>query len=385
MLIRRCAVLFIEPREALDFDLATLFAGESALAASVRWVALAPHVGQELEVSAEEMTVLGTLGETLWVERESYDRRYGQDLIERLLTRGLLIGYGPEYAAWRERDETLRAAHWRPLSAVAHAFSRWEGMRADIDPQLSRFADIGEMVAAYGPPPPETIERGLPEAAIALPQPESAPLDEALFRRYTGRNYDPQAVLPLDLASRLLQRTFGAQHRLELAPGTVALKKTSPSGGSLHPIEAYVLVQRVGGLATGLYHYHPVRHALEPLQSLEPEAARQLALEMVAGQDWFADAPMLVILAARVARNFWKYRNHEKAYRVLLLDAGHLSQTFYLLAGETRLPAFITAAVNEADIERALGLDPLQNAVLAVCGCGEAAQERKTVEFRYGD
>ena len=48
MLIRRCAVLFVEPREDLDIDWSSLFAGESALGATVRWIALAPHLGLPL-------------------------------------------------------------------------------------------------------------------------------------------------------------------------------------------------------------------------------------------------------------------------------------------------------------------------------------------------
>ena len=64
----------------------------------------------------------------------------------------------------------------------------------------------------------------------------------------------------------------------------------------------------------------------------------ELAMRAVADQDWFVDAPMLVVLAARVERNFWKYRNHAKAYRALLLDAGHLSQSFYTLATDDSFP-----------------------------------------------
>src|SRR3546814_4882794 len=64
------------------------------------------------------------------------------------------------------------------------------------------------------------------------------------------------------------------------------------------------------------------------MQALDAAQAGALALRFVAGQHWFADAPMLVVLAARVRRNFWKYRNHPKAYRAIVLDAGHLSQTF---------------------------------------------------------
>ena len=44
-------------------------------------------------------------------------------------------------------------------------------------------------------------------------------------------------------------------------------------------------------------------------------------------------------MAPRWRRNFWKYRNHAKAYRALLLDAGHLSQSFGILGDFAHHPA----------------------------------------------
>ncbi len=63
-------------------------------------------------------------------------------------------------------------------------------------------------------------------------------------------------------------------------------------------------------------------------------------------------------------------RHHKKAYRVVLLDAGHLSQNLFPTATRLDLGAFITAAVNEADIEDLLGIDGVSESALAVCGCG---------------
>jgi len=62
---------------------------------------------------------------------------------------------------------------------------------------------------------------------------------------------------------------------------------------------------------------------------------------------------------------------------VLLLDAGHLSQTLYLVATELGLDAFVTAIVNHDDIGERLGLDRFGEGVLAICGCGVAAPESK--------
>jgi SagB-type dehydrogenase family enzyme len=84
---------------------------------------------------------------------------------------------------------------------------------------------------------------------------------------------------------------------------------------------------------------------------------------------------------SRFERNFWKYRNHAKAYRAVILDAGHLSQAMYLAATELNLGAFITAAINEVEIEQAFGLKPMAEGPLAVCGFGARAKECVTVEF----
>ncbi|NHZ42734.1 putative peptide maturation dehydrogenase [Massilia aquatica] len=384
MKIRRCAVLFIEPREDLGIDWAALFSGAGALSAQLRWVALAPHLDRETTIDGAQVAALGAIGQTAWTERLDADRQLGAAMVDSLLALGLLLDDGSDAAASanpaRERDAVLRAQHWRPLSAAAHMFSRWDGMLVD---KGMHFPSFEELVQSYGAPPEPAIERGDSAHAIALPAAQPGPLDAQLLRRYTGRNYDPDAPLPPEVLARLLQRTFGAQLQSMVAQEALVFKKTSPSAGGLHPTEAYVLVRRVPGIAPGLYHYHALRHALEPMAQLDPADAGELARQFVADQHWFVDAPVMVVMAARVARNFWKYRNHAKAYRALMLDAGHLSQTFYLLATEAGMPAFVTAAVNEKVIERVFGLDPLSDAVLAVCGCGVAAAGQATLELRY--
>jgi nitroreductase len=85
-------------------------------------------------------------------------------------------------------------------------------------------------------------------------------------------------------------------------------------------------------------------------------------------------------MAARFYRSFWKYRRHQKAYASLMMDAAHLSQTLYLVAAELGLGAFVTAAVNGANIEERLGLDGWSEGVLAMCGCGKPSSKRSVLE-----
>lgn len=159
------------------------------------------------------------------------------------------------------------------------------------------------------------------------------------------------------------------------------LKKGMPSAGGLHATVAFLLVQHVDGVAPGLYHYYPIDHALEPIQAMSAVAAAVLAQRFVASQAYFVHARVMAVPTSSFLRNFWKHRNHAKAYRALILDVGHLSQTMYPAATKLGLAAFITAAVNKVDIEEAFGLDPLEEGPRAVCGFGLRAAERNEVEF----
>ncbi len=379
--IRRCGVVMIEPREEFELDVAGLFAGTQATRARVRMVALAPHAGDEIELDEAEVAALGRLGDTEWVERDALAGRVPDAVVERLLAKGLFIGDGESDAPMRARDDTVRGVHWKPLSAVAHAFSRWHEAGVDEDVRITRHRTLTELIRESGPPPPHVTSRAAPEARQPLPAPRATAIDAILARRATCRNFDTAGTLDLARFSDLLQRVVGCQAEVEILPGTKALKKAHPSGGSLHPLEAYLVVQRVEGVAPGLYHYHVTTHALEPVATLEPAALRDFAMRCVAGQDFFADAHALLIVTARFERTFWKYRSHPKAYRAIVLEAGHVSQNLYLTATELGMGAFVTAAINEVDIEDMFALDALRESPLAVLGFGPRAPAKTMLEF----
>ena len=65
----------------------------------------------------------------------------------------------------------------------------------------------------------------------------------------------------------------------------------------------------------------------------------------------------------------WKYQ-HPRAYRVVLLDAGHLCQTFCLTATWLGLAPFCTAALKDTLIEKDLGIDGIRESVLYIAGVG---------------
>jgi Nitroreductase family len=60
----------------------------------------------------------------------------------------------------------------------------------------------------------------------------------------------------------------------------------------------------------------------------------------------------------------------DPTYRVVLLDAGHLCQTFCLTATRLGLARFSTAALKDSLIENDLGLDGISESVLYIAGVG---------------
>ena len=396
MRVRRCAVLWLEPREVAHFELDALLAGGTGVVSRMQWFAHAPHLPTAVEVDSDEVALLGGLSPLDWVAHVSLRERHGKARVRRLLKAGLLIGSTQPWFAQREADECFRGQHWHGLASVWHAASRWDGIDAAGEVKEAGLLTAEGLREAYGVPPPVLHERGDAKARVALPRAQRTAFDDVLDARATCRNFDTTQPLPLALFAQVLERAFGARGLVHGADDFDVLKKASPSGGALHPTECYLIVRKVEGLQPGLYHYRAGDHGLQPLPLDEvriladvdthPSMQGKHALDFLAwiavgGQQWFADAPVLCVLAPRFGRNFWKYRNHPKAYRVCILDAGHLSQTLLLSATEQGLGSFVTAAINEVDIERAFGLTGIIDGPLAVCGFGMRAEAMQTYEL----
>ena len=377
--LRRCAFLHLEPAEELMFDPVRLLSGEDGLVPRIEWRGLAPHLPAPVVLDEPEVIALGHISENAWKPRAELAAKFGAECVASLVAKGLVIELDDESS--HSREQRLRDTHWHPGAAVMHAFSRWSGTDADAVRRKAEPNAMAIMVERYGPPPPHFFSRADARARVELAPPQRTDIDELLARRVTCRNFDPSQALAPEQLSALLKRVFGVHGAQELATGAVALKKNHPSGGALHPIEAYLVVQRVQGLASGLYHYNVEAHALDLLRELDAGQVRAFALTAVAGQEFFADAPVMAVMAARFARSQWKYRNHPKIYRAILLEAGHISQNLYLTATEMNLGAFITAAINEVEIEQAFGLESMSEGPLCVCGFGGRTKERVTTEF----
>lgn len=390
MRIRRRNPCFIQIDEPLLPDFQALLSGRVALHPTTGIQLLCPHAGEGLPVSSEELALLSRLPAG-WCERSSLDpAAFPPEQLDALLERTVLLSDPPgdaRSAAVLDAEARAHAIGWHPLARLYHGMTAWSGVMGDEGQRPHGDADqrarLLAHAARHGPVPTHFPAHPDPLDTVALPDVETDhALSGVLRQRRTTRHFDTSTPLPLEAFAQVLRATFGACGTEELAPGMVAVKRTSPSGGALHPIEAYPLVIDVAGLAPGFYHYRGDDHRLEAITRMTTAQARALANELVVGQDYFADAAALVFHVARLDRQFWKYREHPKALRVLLLDSGHLSQTFYLVATGLGLGAFYTAAVNDADIARILCLDASARMVVGANGIGVADPAREQLHLR---
>lgn len=376
MKVRRCRTMIVEPLERARFDLDALLAGGSGVGFEHSLQVRAAHLPTPRAVDAASCLWLLQCSAEQWQplpqEPEARQR------VLALLEQGLLVSDDPAHAAAAAVEQQVRDSQWWPLSALHYQHSRWDGVDSLGDMERSQLVTAQDLVRSFGPPPAEAPAR-LP-GAWPLPRCDDDPMQAQLQMRATCRNYDSARPLPLPMLARLLQQVLMAQAQVETGPGVRFLKKNVPSAGSLHPLEAYVVARNVQGLPPGLYHYHATAHELGPLPA-QPGDLDGFCHRLLAGQHWFATAQVLLLLACRFERTFWKYRSHAKAYRAVTLDAGHVSQAIYSAATAQGLGAFVTAAINEAEAEQALGLQPMAEGVLAVCGAGWRAAAQVTAEL----
>ena len=290
--------------------------------------------------------------------------------VSRRVLRKLLVGLVRRSIVQRddrplvESEGTMASwADWNPAAGFFHNSTK------DLEYADLKTIDRLTREKARETPMPDPVKRYDGAKVHRLPpMTVGGEFPTVLLARRTWRRF---ARRPVDLAqfSTLLGLTGGVQSWVRGSENQKVALKTSPSGGARHPIELYTLVLRVKGLTPGLYHYASERHALELIDATVKARGVERYLPT---QWWYRDASAIVFFAAVFAREQWRYA-HARAYRAVLIEAGHLCQTFCLTATWLGLAPFCSMALADARIEHDLGLDGVSESVLYAAGVGTQA------------
>lgn len=264
---------------------------------------------------------------------------------------------------------------WDELSRIFHIGTKnipFDRVPEDIQEWSAQYLDHCAQTLTT-PAPRGRVSEGTADALIALPTPSlmEGSLPDVLIDRKTCRSFTGEAV-SLNAVSTLLYLSLGYLHEREsdidssVAEGLSA-RRSSPSGGGLNACEGFLLVQNVLGLRAGVYAYQPAEHALCFVNPLPDKPLGQL----LCGQHFINDLPIGLFITCRFDKLWWKYQ-HSRAYRMAYVEAGHISQTFQLVATSLGLNTWLTGALTDDQVEPLLELENSAEQPLFFVGCGES-------------
>jgi putative peptide maturation dehydrogenase len=385
--VKRTHYVLFHLSDSQQIDLGQLLRGVvAAIPGPPDVYALAILTGKRERLSRAELDAVLSVPAERWIdaaELAPVDAR-------SLAARGLLVSDDDDklIAELRGRDARLTASQWNVYAAAYHFMTQWEGVDVRDTLESGEWTPVARATAdafieLHGPSPPPFHSPAPGAPVVPLPAPKRDDgLYAALHARRTTRAFATGDAMRREHLAAILYYVFGAHGSAEGKLGT-AIKRTSPSGGARHSVEAYPLIADVEGIDSGIYHYDVRSHGLTLLRTTDPSVVRSLATSFMCGQSYFGAAHVGFVLTVRFARTNWKYRRADKAYATVLMDAAHLSQTLYLVAAELGLGAFVTVALNSRDIERHLDLDGCAEGVIAMAGCGPRAPDASPLDLKF--
>ena len=270
------------------------------------------------------------------------------EAVEALIGYSAVVVEGSELA--RKEEEYISEWHWNVPTGMMHFCLEDPDIMSIEESEAAQIERV-----AHEPQPPLFMRNPDSLPRVALPSGgKAATLLELMARRRTVRAAAAPSISLSQLAD-CLYAGMGITGFTANCVGSLPLGMT-PSGGARNPYEAYVFVRNVDGLEPGIYHYSALDHDLARVSDAMPRLS-----ELIGGQDWADEMPCMIVLTADLRRTMWNYRD-PNAYRVVLIEAGHIGQNVMLAATQHGLTACPTAALSQARIRSLLDLKRITDA-----------------------
>ena len=220
------------------------------------------------------------------------------------------------------------------------------------------------------PPPPLELPYDKNARTLNLPKPAEVKVQDVDLRsvienRKSVRNYSNEE-LSLGELLWLLWCTQGVKELRKDRPATL---RNVPSGGSRHPFETYLLLNRVKEIQQGIYRFLALEHKL-----LEIRTGEDLCEEItqICGNQRFISKSAVVFIWSFVpSRTTWRYG--PKSYKAYL-EVGHICQNLYLSAEAINCGVCAIGAYDMDEMHKALGIRRDDEFVVYVATVGKKRQ-----------
>ena len=181
-------------------------------------------------------------------------------------------------------------------------------------------------------------------------------------RDYTGESFSLEELSYLLWASQGISRIDRDEQGK-----AVAQYRTVPSGGARHPFETYLVLNRVTGVAPGLYRYLPVEHQLLVIR--EDNSLAKQVTQACYGQAFTGNAAVVFVWSAIPYRTEWHYGSI--AEKLVAIDVGHVCQNLYLAAESIHGGVCAVLGYNQARMDALLKLDGKDEFVIYLAAAGK--------------
>jgi SagB-type dehydrogenase family enzyme len=267
------------------------------------------------------------------------------------------------------RKDPNRMVYEEPLVTLSELYHEASKINAEIFPAVSHH--IGEILQR------EFLLKLIARSYKSYPTSESTSLPytfedtdaskslrEVILKRRSTREFTGKKI-PLNAIANIIFNTYSITARTLLAPGIEQKLRAVPSGGALYPLELYVVLHEVEGLAPGVYHYNVEAHALELVR--EGQFNLQIG-RAVFYEDMFKKVSATFIITGVLRRSFLKYK--ERAYRFMMLEAGHVGQSIMLTAIALNLGCLVLGGFYDDDLDEIVGADGVTETTLYTAAIG---------------
>jgi SagB-type dehydrogenase family enzyme len=187
---------------------------------------------------------------------------------------------------------------------------------------------------------------------IRLPAPRmrgAVTLEESLARRRSVREFQERDLSWADIG-QLLWACQGVTDTQGF--------RTAPSAGALYPLDVFIAT------ASGVYRYDPEQHEVRRTISRDVRSRlRRAALDQEA-----LAAPCIIAIAGVEQRTARKYG--DRAWRYVVLEAGHAAQNVLLQATALGLCAVPIGAFDDEEVRTTLDA-PSQDEILVLIPVGQ--------------
>lgn len=258
--------------------------------------------------------------------------------------------FGITYPLGRAGSPELVARPRQAIPAIPLHRPRWEDLTA-ADPPLAVTMEGRRSVRVHGAVPVTADELGDLLYRTARVRALITPADAGPEPRHPEESPDP----------RLSDRPY-------------------PGGGACYELELYVAIGRCSGISPGVYHYDPVGHQLELVNS-DRKAVDELLRGAAEGASMAVPPQVLITITARFRRISWKYQS--MAYAVVLKDVGVLFQSLYLVCTAMNLAPCALGSVRLDATAYALGTDWLLEPSVGQFILGRAPDTRTEYDWRW--